>query len=788
MSKNIIILNGKKIYVKGETLDLSSMGITDILEIKGLDFLANLQELDLSGNQITTIQGLDTLTNLQELYLYENQITTIQGLDTLTNLQELSLSGNQINEIKGLESLANLQVLSLSWNQITTIQGFDSLANLQELLLISNQIQEIQELDSLANLQGLDLSGNQINEIKSLKSLANLQGLDLSGNQITTIQGLESLTNLQELFLSGNQITTIQGLDSLANLQELNLEYNPIMNSREFIKLLDFKNIKTIGIDYHNLQVVNKEDIESIREFLLNSYEWINEKIVRYWIPWKRKENLDKMIRIANILINLYPENWKEKNIFHAKLKKLLEERINLEKEDTPEYYQMQALKNVFYAGTGRDRSEQLKYLEHAIKFFKKADKTQCFFFYTVYSLLIKSVLASTKSEFKNSKEYIERIINLIAEQKDIKLHPSLQKLIDILPEFQYNFIDYAKFPERWEQMITECSKKCYTVLREECPQLQYSKPGVYRILYHIVDDMRYSKGKVSSHILERLPRGLIKNEFDTELLRLSRRLNKGKEKLVEWLDNFRIDEQRYALKLLEHIKIVSDEDLEEICQNLYKKILEEYKLRDLIFVGIGGEAKSDKYISYHFRLFNEIPEVQFVNQLDPKLNKISGKVIVYIDDISSTGNQLSDDWKRFKRQLNNDFFEKNSFIFAPLFLTLDAKKLIKEEIKCDLIFLKENLLTEKNNVLSKEANIFEKAELGIAKEIFSKYGKKIYRKGFLGYGNSGLLLVFPYNTPNNTLPVIWGKSDDINFKWTPLFPRRESKKFIRSTPRSFSL
>ena len=39
------------------------------------------------------------------------------------------------------------------------------------------------------------------------------------------------------------------------------------------------------------------------------------------------------------------------------------------------------------------------------------------------------------------------------------------------------------------------------------------------------------------------------------------------------------------------------------------------------------------------------------------------------------------------------------------------------------------------------------------------------------------MLLVFPYNTPNNTLPVIWGQSYDINFKWTPLFPRYESKK-----------
>ena len=243
------------------------------------------------------------------------------------------------------------------------------------------------------------------------------------------------------------------------------------------------------------------------------------------------------------------------------------------------------------------------------------------------------------------------------------------------------------------------------------------------------------------------------------------------------WLDNFQINEQKYALKLLEHIKTVSDEELKEICQKLYKKILEEFKLQDLIFISIGGEAKSDKYISYYFRVFNEIPQPQFVNQLDPKLNEIRDKIVIYLDDISCTGKQLCDDWKHFSKQYKNEFLEHNSFIFAPLFLTLNAKHKIEEETKFRIVFLEENLITEKNNVLSEEANIFEKEELNVVTEIFYKYGQKLYPKGPLGYGESGLLLTFPYNTPNNTLPVIWGESFDLNFKWTSLFPRYESKK-----------
>lgn len=78
MEKKKVIVNGKKIYVKGEALDLSSKGITDISEIEGLESHTNLQELSLFGNQITTVRGLNTLANLQILSLYGNQITALK--------------------------------------------------------------------------------------------------------------------------------------------------------------------------------------------------------------------------------------------------------------------------------------------------------------------------------------------------------------------------------------------------------------------------------------------------------------------------------------------------------------------------------------------------------------------------------------------------------------------------------------------------------------------------------------------------------------------------------------
>ena len=46
--------------------------------------------------------------------------------------------------------------------------------------------------------------------------------------------------------------------------------------------------------------------------------------------------------------------------------------------------------------------------------------------------------------------------------------------------------------------------------------------------------------------------------------------------------------------------------------------------------------------------------------------------------------------------------------------------------------------------------------------------------KRALGYGNRGYLLVFPYNTPAQTLTCLWASRDDV--RWEPLLPRRKKR------------
>ena len=43
-----------------------------------------------------------------------------------------------------------------------------------------------------------------------------------------------------------------------------------------------------------------------------------------------------------------------------------------------------------------------------------------------------------------------------------------------------------------------------------------------------------------------------------------------------------------------------------------------------------------------------------------------------------------------------------------------------------------------------------------------------------LGYGNRALLVVFPYNTPTQTLTCLWATGDFDGLRWESLMPRRK--------------
>jgi deoxynucleoside triphosphate triphosphohydrolase SAMHD1 len=56
------------------------------------------------------------------------------------------------------------------------------------------------------------------------------------------------------------------------------------------------------------------------------------------------------------------------------------------------------------------------------------------------------------------------------------------------------------------------------------------------------------------------------------------------------------------------------------------------------------------------------------------------------------------------------------------------------------------------------------------------KHGEQWAKDRTLGYGNRGLLIAFPYNTPAQTLTCIWKSGEYNGLPWQALLPRRKKK------------
>jgi hypothetical protein len=61
--------------------------------------------------------------------------------------------------------------------------------------------------------------------------------------------------------------------------------------------------------------------------------------------------------------------------------------------------------------------------------------------------------------------------------------------------------------------------------------------------------------------------------------------------------------------------------------------------------------------------------------------------------------------------------------------------------------------------------------EAARAKALVEEIGRGIYRDAPLGFGDLGLLIVFPETCPNNVLPLLHATGPGAG-GWKPLFPR----------------
>jgi Leucine-rich repeat (LRR) protein len=278
--KKLKVLDGVGIEQSEQAFAKETFGgrlTKDLLESKlgGLT-TQEIKILDLSNSKLRSFDNMfnsETFPSLQELNLTGNYLTSMKSFGQMPRLLKLQLSRNRVDgfysgEGKGLEGLTLLETLDLSFNSIQLMGGLGSvsLPHLKILILAHNQIVKIEGLENFTGLRELDLSSNAIKQIdySSFSSPLSLRFLRLDDNRIRTLVNLSRLVKLQCLQIVSNRIqdfVEVERLRDLPNLMELVLSNNPIVRKIPY-RLNVIKRLPQLM--FLDAQEINNEERERV--------------------------------------------------------------------------------------------------------------------------------------------------------------------------------------------------------------------------------------------------------------------------------------------------------------------------------------------------------------------------------------------------------------------------------------------------------------------------------------------------------------------------------------------
>lgn len=286
-----------------KVLDLSHNNLDKIP--KRIRRLKNLELLNLSYNNIRTLKGLKYLTQIKELEISFNPLfLDPKYIIELPNLERLIIRGCGITylppEIIRLDSLEKLVIPENRLQKVPPELG--DFKRLENLMLYKNQLDDLpDEIYNLTNLIWLDVYYNNLKYISpDISKLQNLEILYLSFNNIRELpESLGEMTKLKELYVHHNQLRELpESISNLKNLKYLHAYENHLTLFPHSV--LELKNLLELNLSYNLIETFPMEiaQYEKLKYIYLDNNLTDKNSMSYEYFKWALKQLQDKGVLI----------------------------------------------------------------------------------------------------------------------------------------------------------------------------------------------------------------------------------------------------------------------------------------------------------------------------------------------------------------------------------------------------------------------------------------------------------------------------------------------------------
>ena len=279
------------------------------------------------------------------------------------------------------------------------------------------------------------------------------------------------------------------------------------------------------------------------------------------------------------------------------------------------------------------------------------------------------------------------------------------------------------------------------------------------------------------------------------------------KQALADWLEGFSGQscsadaEQTYALFLLQQFIYFGQAEIEALLYALFRdhvlypkiqglldvdprmneNVLREelqrqvYKLR---IVPVGGVSESATMLTYRLAKVAKLPPKLIQSMAD-----VAGKVrarkstvehVIMIDDFVGTGRQVSKKHGKDVALLRRRGVRVDYVTLVAMEEGMESlEKLdIFDRIAAGVLLDRSYNIQEAGSHFLEQLQHHKPHSSAECLKCVQHYGALLDTEHPLGFNDSGAMVGFSHNTPNNTLPIFWKRMSRGALKWRPLFER----------------